>query len=182
LLVLHGACTQPGSTNPASKKIDAPSITQADRNTTAMWGFDPAVDASWAVAQSFTVPEAGLSIAGLTMWVETASGEGFTVEIHELLSEEQPFGTRLHTVQVDPLQIQPNREWRIEITPPLPAKPKTAYSFVVLPQGRSSIQLGLKNTNPYFGGRGFSFDPHPDRGWKAEDFDLTFTIELTSEA
>jgi hypothetical protein len=175
------ACVASGSTRRASTPQDSMKVAQPERNTTTMWGYDPAIDATWEVGQTFIVPRNGLAIEALTVWVEAAYGDGLSVEIHETASEQSPEGTLLRSIEIDPRKVQAYRDLRIDIEPALPTKADAVYGFVFVPRGRSTIQLGLHNRNPYVGGSGYSFDPQPGHGWRAEVFDLSFTIDLTDE-
>lgn len=156
-------------------------ITQDERNTTATWAYEPALGTSWSVAQTFSVPADGFAMARLSLWVEAASGAQLTLGMYELSNEQDPVSGRvLDALELEPFEIEPNQWNTFAIDPVLPTRVDAVYSLVVTPGAGASVGLGLMNTNPYAGGRGFSFDPA--RGWRFESFDLTFKIELVPSA
>ncbi|MGH2726230.1 MAG: hypothetical protein ACRDKS_04560 [Actinomycetota bacterium] len=180
ILTLLSACGGPSVGSRGSGAGPVPRIDQIQRNTTATWGYDPAVNATWLIAQTFTIPREGSAIRAVTLWVESARGSGISLQIHTPTSAADPLGTMVSAIELDPQQIQSNRQLRVNFSPSAAVTPGAVYSLVVVPQGDASISLGLQNTNPYSGGRGYSFDPQPGRGWRPEDFDLAFEIEFDS--
>ncbi len=157
-------------------------VAQAERNTTTTWAYEPALGASWSAAQTFSVPTDGFAIARLSLWVEAARGGKLTLGIYELSNELDPMsGVVVAALELHPSTVEPNAWNTFDIDPAAPTRSDAVYSLVVTPGAQSSVGLGIMNTNPYGGGRGFSYDPALYRGWRSEAFDLTFKIELVAQ-